>query len=478
MADLPPDLSSLPRKELVALAKSHGVKANQKSDVIIAELKELSEFHDSEESYEDGDGNVDQVKDLEGMPPPLPKQTEKEHAELQAGATDVKDGMISGNPSGTSCATAASPGKNNDKKQPRATCSNNSPSAKKSPSPIKKTSHSSTKEPKAAFGHGLTETKSRIQPATDTTKIKPFKANTRKQKELPLSPRNRQQMERRRLQQQIARKEIKEIPAASAAAGAGTTGTDPTVAVAAELAKPKAAFGHSAAETKSRVPPNTAKVPVKPFRANTRKQKDLPLSPRNKAQMERYREQRARAREQAQKGGVTHRGAFGHGVDKTESRVPLGNSSETNGGGDGKEGMVRDDDSASFASATSSVSSGQRGHRTKTKKQVPAWKVASRDFRRIHKPAPQDATTGTSSGGPKTAQSKAAFGHGVDGTKSRVQAAERKEEVKPFRANTKKLKPMDLSERNRKQMEKFRARQEAGRVERAKKAVPAEFTRS
>mmetsp|Transcript_5760 Transcript_5760/g.10901 ORF Transcript_5760/g.10901 Transcript_5760/m.10901 type:complete len:388 (-) Transcript_5760:202-1365(-) len=387
MADLPPDLSSLPRKELVALAKSHGVKANQKSDVIIAELKELSEFHDSEESYEDGDGNVDQVKDLEGMPPPLPKQTEKEHAELQAGATDVKDGMISGNPSGTSCATAASPGKNNDKKQPRATCSNNSPSAKKSPSPIKKTSHSSTKEPKAAFGHGLTETKSRIQPATDTTKIKPFKANTRKQK-------------------------------------------------------------------------------------------DLPLSPRNKAQMERYREQRARAREQAQKGGVTHRGAFGHGVDKTESRVPLGNSSETNGGGDGKEGMVRDDDSASFASATSSVSSGQRGHRTKTKKQVPAWKVASRDFRRIHKPAPQDATTGTSSGGPKTAQSKAAFGHGVDGTKSRVQAAERKEEVKPFRANTKKLKPMDLSERNRKQMEKFRARQEAGRVERAKKAVPAEFTRS
>ena len=35
------ELAALPRKELQALAKTHGVKANQKNDVIIAQLLPL-----------------------------------------------------------------------------------------------------------------------------------------------------------------------------------------------------------------------------------------------------------------------------------------------------------------------------------------------------------------------------------------------------------------------------------------------------
>lgn len=347
-------LNDLSRKDLIDLAKKHGIKANLKSSLIVAELQKLPEFEEST-------------------------------------IGDAKD-------------------------------SNSSSAA-------------------AAFGHTTSPTKSRLPPPPAPPAPPAFKASTKRQKDLPLSPRNQAQMAKHRERQQIARRELD--------------------------APPQAAFGHASHDTQSRVPSSPAKEKVAPFKANTKKQKVMELSERNKRQMEKFRERQRMARS-----GEAKKAAFGHGTQTTKSRIPLGtapNGSSGNGGGSTSGGGASTmDDATSLASASSSQSSSTAGVKSK-KKAVPAWKVASRDFRR--KPAAQAAVQAKSTA--------AAFGHGVSETKSRVPISaptssggdDDKETVQAFRANTRKLKTMEMTERNRKQMEKFRQRQMAGREERMKKAA-------
>jgi len=344
-------LADLSRKDLIDLAKKHGIKANQKSSLIVAELQELlSEFDDSID-VDSNSNSIDEV--LVSAPPPAP------------------------------------------------------------PAP----------------------------PA--------FKASTKRQKDLPLSPRNQAQMTKYRERQQIARRELD--------------------------APPQAAFGHASQDTHSRVPPSTTKEKVAPFKANTKKQKAMELSDRNKRQMEKFRERQMLART-----GETKKAAFGHGTQATKSRTPLGTAPNGSlGGGGGSDGSTLDD-ASSFVSASSSQSSSTAGIgaagavKGNKKKAVPAWKVASRDFRRTK----NAGVTAQAIGPAKSAA--VAFGHGVSETKSRLPTTtsssggeDEKETAKTFRfrANTRKLKTMEMTERNRKQMEKFRQRQMAGREERMKKAA-------
>ena len=415
-------LADLSRKDLVELAKTHGIKANQKSSLIVAALhvRALPEFEDADD---DSNSPIDAVSAAAG-------------------------GGAEGEPAPPSAAAAAaavtSPSPNKGK---------NATSAGKIASRANKkaAAASSPAGAAAAFGHTTTPTKSRLPPPPAPPAPPAFRANTKRQKELPLSPRNQAQMAKYRERQQIARKELD--------------------------APPQAAFGHAPQDTHSRVPPSTAKEEVVPFKANTKKLKAMELSDRNKRQMEKFRERQKQART-----GETKKAAFGHGTLSTKSRIPLGTAApngSVDGGGDGSTV----DDVASSVSTSSSLSSstagaGAAGAPKGRKKAVPAWKVASRDFRRKN----NAGVAAQGIGSTKSAAGTAAFGHGVCQTKSRLPTTtttttssaggeDGKETAKAFRANTRKLKTMEMTERNRKQMEKFRQRQVAGREERMKKAA-------
>ena len=406
-------LADLSRKDIVELAKTHGIKANQKSSLIVAALRALPEFEDADD---DSNSPIDAVSAAAG-------------------------GGAEGEPAPPSAAAAAaavtSPSPNKGK---------NATSAGKNASRAKKNAASSPAGAAAAFGHTTTPTKSRLPPPPAPPAPPAFRANTKRQKELPLSPRNQAQMAKYRERQQIARKELD--------------------------APPQAAFGHAPQDTHSRVPPSTAKEEVVPFKANTKKLKAMKLSDRNKRQMEKFRERQKQART-----GETKKAAFGHGTLSTKSRIPLGtaapNGSVDVGGGDGS---TVDDvaSSVSTSSSTAGAGAGAAGAPKGRKKAVPAWKVASRDFRRKN----NAGVAAQGIGSTKSAAGTAAFGHGVCQTKSRLPTTtssaggeDGKETVKASRASTRRLKTMEMTERNRKQMEKFRQRQVAGREERMKKAA-------
>lgn len=419
-------LADLSRKDIVELAKTHGIKANQKSSLIVAALQALPEFEDADD---DSNSPIDAVSAAAG-------------------------GGAEGEPAPPSAAAAAaavtSPSPNKEK---------NATSAGKIASRANKKAASSRAGAAPAFGHTTTPTKSRLPPPPAPPAPPAFRANTKRQKELPLSPRNQAQMAKYRERQQIARKELD--------------------------APPQAAFGHAPQDTHSRVPPSTAKEEVVPFKANTKKLKAMELSDRNKRQMEKFRERQKQART-----GETKKAAFGHGTLSTKSRIPLGtaapNGSVDVGGGDvgGGDGSTVDDvassvsTSSSLSSSTAGAGAGAAGAPKGRKKAVPAWKVASRDFRRKN----NAGVAAQGIGSTKSASGTAAFGHGVCQTKSRLPTTtttttssaggkDGKETAKAFRANTRKLKTMEMTERNRKQMEKFRQRQVAGREERMKKAA-------
>jgi hypothetical protein len=406
-----PILSDLPRKDLVEMAKRHGIKANQKSSLIIAELQALSEFEDcivvaGEESND-------------GATPPSAS------GGVSSGVIDPHDNASRaafGNSSlqRSGAATAPSP-----RKGEKSTATSSSiPAWKAASCDFRSDKKPTAPAAAAAFGRTTSPTKSRLPPPPAPPAPPAFKANTRRQKDLPLSPRNRAQMAKFRERQQIARRELD--------------------------APPQAAFGHASRDTQSRIPPVATKEKVAPFKANTRKQKVMELSDRNQRQMEKFRERQRLARS-----GETKKAAFGHGTQTTQSRIPLG--TEPNGSRSSSGGGGGGDDPSLASSSSAADASGAKSK----KNAVPAWKVASRDFRR--KPAAQGSAP--------------AFGHGVSETKPRVPITtlsggeDEKELAKAFRANTRKLKTMEMTERNRKQMEKFRQRQMAGREERLKKAA-------
>ena len=359
----------------------------------------------------------------------------------EVGTTCVAAGKKGSGTEATAPTAATSPSPKKGKKTPTTGSGSNIPAWKVASRDFRANKNKSSSSAAAAFGHTTSPTKSRLPPPPALPAPPAFKANTKRQKDLPLSPRNQAQMAKYRERQQIARRELD--------------------------APPQAAFGHASHDTQSRVPPSPAKEKVVPFRANIKKQKVMELSERNKRQMEKFRERQRMARS-----GETKKAAFGHGTQTTKSRIPLGTAPNGSGNGCGSTSggdASTMDDTSSLASASSSQSSSTAGVKSK-KKAVPAWKVASRDFRR--KPAAAQAAGQAKS-------TAAAFGHGVSETKSRVPIStpsssggdDDKETVKAFRANTRKLKTMEMTERNRKQMEKFRQRQMAGREERMKKAA-------
>lgn len=468
-------LTELSRKEIVELAKKHGIKANLKSSLIVAELQKLSEFgkdgviadakdssnsigaaadalssarEDSSSGLAEVNGNIDAVV-LENGSPPKSALSSRDDSQARSGkevgTTCVaagKNGSASGTSTEATAPTAAtSPSPQKGKKASTTGSGSSIPAWKVASRDFRANNNKSASSAAAAFGHTTSPIKSRLPPPPVPPAPPAFKANTKRQKDLPLSPRNQAQMAKYRERQQIARRELD--------------------------APPQAAFGHASHDTQSRVPPSPAKEKVVPFKANTKKQKVMELSERNKRQMEKFRERQRMARS-----GETKKAAFGHGTQTTKSRIPLGTAPNGSGGGGGSTSggdASTMDDTSSLASASSSQSSSTAGVKGK-KKAVPAWKVASRDFRR--KPAAAQAAGQAKS-------TAAAFGHGVSETKSRVPiytpsssgGDDDKETVKAFRANTRKLKTMEMTERNRKQMEKFRKRQMAGREERMKKAA-------
>ena len=450
-------LSELSRKDLIDLAKRHGIKANQKSSLIVAELQELTEFKDDGGIIADAAAAAAQDSNSIGAKDAPPSVTDGNSSGLievsgnvDAAVPVVENGTPqkaavsscddSEAPSASGGATSPTPKKGKKTSTTGGDSSSSIPAWKAASRDFRANSKKSSSS-SAAFGHTTTPTKSRLPPPPAPPAPQAFKANTKRQKDLPLSPRNQAQMVKYRERQQIARREVE--------------------------APPQAAFGHASQDTQSRVPPSTAKEKVVPFKANTKKQKVMELSERNKRQMEKFRERQRMARS-----GETKKAAFGHGTQTTKSRIPLGTApnGSGNGGGSTSGGDASTmDDTSSLASASSSQSSSAAGAKSK-KKAVPAWKVASRDFRR--KPAAAQAAGQAKS-------TAAAFGHGVRETKSRVPIStpsssggdDDKETVKAFRANTRKLKTMEMTERNRKQMEKFRQRQMAGREERMKKAA-------
>ena len=470
-------LADLSRKDIVELAKKHGIRANQKSSLIVAELQKLPEFEDGgivdnadakdlnsigaaaadappsaatggdASGLSEVNGNIDAAV-LENGSPSKSVVSPRGDSEAPSGngTTCVAAGKQGSAPGTTSTkatapTAATSPSPKKGKNAPATGSGSNIPAWKAASRDFRTNHKKSSSSAGAAFGHTTSPTKSRLPPPPAPPAPPAFKANTKRQKELPLSPRNQAQMAKYRERQQIARRELD--------------------------APPQAAFGHASHDTQSRVPPSPAKEKVAPFKANTKKQKVMELSERNQRQMEKFRERQRMARS-----GESKKAAFGHGTQTTKSRVPLGTAPNGRGGGgnnpSGGDASTMDDTS-SLASASSSQSSSTAGMKSK-KKAVPAWKVASRDFRR--KPAAAQAAGQAKS-------TAAAFGHGVSETKSRVPISTPfssggdgdKETVKAFRANTRKLKTMEMTERNRKQMEKFRQRQMAGREERMKKAA-------
>ena len=470
-------LADLSRKDIVDLAKKHGIRANQKSSLIVAELQKLSDFEDggivdnadAKDSNSIGaaaadappsaatrgdasglsevNGNIDAAVLENGSPSKSvvsPRDDSEAPSGKEGGTTCVAAGK-QGSAPGTTRSTeataptaATSPSPKKGKKAPATGSGSNIPAWKAASRDFRTNHKKSSSSTGAAFGHTTSPTKSRLPPPPAPPAPPAFKANTKRQKDLPLSPRNQAQMAKYRERQQIARRELD--------------------------APPQAAFGHASQDTQSRVPLSPAKEKVAPFKANTKKQKVMELSERNQRQMEKFRERQRMARS-----GETKKAAFGHGTQTTKSRIPLGTAANGGGGSTSGGDASAMDDTSSLASASSSQSSSTAGVKSK-KKAVPAWKVASRDFRR--KPAAAQAAGQAKS-------TAAAFGHGVSETKSRVPIStpsssggdNDKETVKAFRANTRKLKTMEMTERNRKQMEKFRQRQMAGREERMKKAA-------